>query len=98
MFELLDMSWAKRRPLNDAEKNIIENVEVIDFQMVKGHRCVVNATVNGEELALNGRVYARETYEINEDGTTDVILHGWGVQGTNHLGISVGLRYIEEES
>lgn len=97
MFEIMNLSWAKRRPMLNSERSVIKNLDVVDFDKVNGHRCVVKATIDGQDLSLNGRVYSRETYEIQDDGTAKTIFHGWGVQGTNHLGVSVSLRYIGEK-
>ena len=94
MFTVMELSWSKRRP-TDKQKPV-ELVEVIGFEKKSGHRCQVVAIVDGVEKTLNGRVYSRETYEIMEDGSTKTHLHGWGVQGTDHMGTSIGLRYEEE--
>lgn len=92
MFKVMELNWHKRRPATDSDSNTIDDVDVIDFREIDGHACLVRATVNGVALELDGRVYSRESYEMQPDGSTRVIRYGWGVQGTNHEGVSVVLR------
>lgn len=98
MFVVMDISWSKWRRntvTRDQEVDVITDVTVDDFQKIDKHRTQITATLNGETKTLVARVYARETYEILPEGGFTTVHLGWGVQGTDHEGNSIVLRYVE---
>jgi hypothetical protein len=90
IFKVMNLSWSKRR--NCSNNNVITDISVEDFSKVDKHRCKIHAIVNGEQTTLNAVVYELHTYRVEDDGSVTQVIMGWGLQGTNHLGISVCLR------
>lgn len=95
IFTLRELSWYKRREPDAVVPKCIE-WKVNDFEKVDKHRCTMDVTFDdGNSYTLNARVNVSERYEIQEDGSTNVVYGKWTVQGTNENGVSVLLEIKE---
>ena len=91
----MPQSWFKRRRRTELPREISE-FEVIGFVKEDNHRCQMRVSFyDGETLLLDARGYVNRTHKIEEDGSVTYVDNSWGVQGTNHEGVSVVLRLIE---
>ncbi len=89
-FEIMPYSWYKRREPTE-QLNSLLDFEVLGFEKIDGHSCVIKAYFDDGVRTLSARVVESAIYTI---GGPKVISH-WAVQGIDPHGISVVLKLIE---
>lgn len=93
-FEVMPMSWVKRRPLTDVPPSVT-SVEVIGFKQINNHCCTLIAAYDdGTVCELSARVSYSCTY--GTDGTHHN--ERWTVSGINSTGQSALVKMLLVES
>lgn len=93
-FKFLEQDWFKRRRPDSVKKSLTD-FEVFDFRKEESGKCRLFAIIDEKEYFLEARIYQKESYEYQEDGSVKIISLGWGIQALGPHGISVILNLIE---